>query len=208
MNKKALVFFTLLVLTFHAGQAQLNIDSIGQYYASTAGRITYQENVRRLQALDSTLTKQDFIALYYGAAFQPAYALDWIDSVEYKIKEYNLLQEFMSANELADSLLRVHPVSITAHFEKSFACYGLKRTSEEALAQQQYRIFTRCVLTSGTGLVEHPFYVVSDQDAIEVVKYLQVKYKTVSVEEDHTIVVALAKKYQGVERLYFKLVGR
>lgn len=202
-----LLFFILLCVASTGTQAQVNLDSMASYYASVPGQKAYEYDVQRLNALDSTLEKKDFINLYYGAAFQPHYQLTHIDSIENKIKEYNLLQEFMSANELADSLLRIHPISITAYFEKSFACYGLKRTSEEAINRQKYLIFSKCVLTSGNGLPESPFLIVSYNDAIEVVKYLQVKYKQITLQGNNTLAFELHKKYQGIHTLYFQFVN-
>lgn len=207
MNKA--VFFTLAFfsIALQHSIAQVNIDSIATYYASPEGRLTYIQNTAKLNALDSTLQKKDFVALYYGTPFQPHFDIDLIDSIENKIKEYNLLQEFMLAYELCDSLLLLNPVSITAYFEKSFSCYALKRSAEEAINNQKYRIFAKCVLRSGNGSTAAPFKVVSYNDAIEVVKYLQVKYKQLILIDDTTIVAELTKKYQGETNLYFQLVA-
>ncbi len=207
MIKYFLLLFIFLCLTLPCTQAQINIDSIATYYSSPSGHKSYAEGIQKLNALDSTLEKKDFIALYYASVFQPSYQLKYIDSIENKIKEYNLLQEFMSANELADSLLSIHPVSITAYFEKSFACYALKRTSEETISRQKYLIFSKCVLNSGNGLPEQPFLIVSYNDAIEVVKYLQVKYKQITIQGNKTLVFELNKKYQGINTLYFQFVN-
>jgi len=207
MSKTLFLILFLLITALHPTQAQVNTDSITTLYSTPEGRVNYRHLAERMNAEDSTLVKKDFISLYYGASSQATYDLDWIDTVESKIKEYNLLQEFMSAYELADSLLKVHPVSITAYFEKSFSCYALKRNDEEALTKQKYIIFSRCVLSSGNGLVDHPFKIVSYNDAIEIIKYLQVKYKQVIAEDDQTLRVELSKKYQGQTTLHFKLVS-
>jgi hypothetical protein len=205
---RTLFFLALCLLLIHDGNSQINVDSIVTRYSSTSGQTAYSSLVHRLQNFDSTLVKQDFIALYYGSVAQPNYNHELIDSIENKIKEYNLLQEFMQAYELSDSLLKIHPVSITAYFEKTFACYGLKRESEEVLSKQKYMIFSKCVLASGNGLMDSPFQIAVYNDAIEMVKHLQLKYKQLSVEDEHTVVADLSKKYQGVSKLYFKLVHK
>lgn len=206
MNSLLFFITTCCFALFHPLYAQINVDSIALQYSSIQGQSSYQALVNKLNHSDSTLQKQDFIDLYYGIVSQPQYNIAYIDSLESKIKEYNLLQEFIEAYELCDSLQQKHPVSITAHFEKSFACYGLKRIDEEALAKQKYYIFIKCVLRSGNGLSDAPFQIVSYNDAIELVKYLQVKYKTIQEEDHGLLVVALSKKYNGIDKLYFKLV--
>jgi hypothetical protein len=183
----------------------MNTDSIANAASSLEGHSRYKELVQKLQRSDTTLNRQDFITLYYGSTRQPLYQLDLIDSLENSIKEYNLLQEFIKAYELADTLLLFHPVSITAYFEKSFACYALKRSEEESLNKQKYRFFIKCVLSSGDGSPETPFVVVSYNDAIEVVKYLQVKYKDIQEMDNNRLVVTLLKKYQGRTTLHFRL---
>lgn len=186
-------------------QAQINTDSIAQTTASPAGRRHYKQLVEKLNQSDSTLQRADFLSLYYGSIEQPTYNLELIDSLEQSIKEYNLLQEFIQAYELADTLLAFHQVSITAYFEKSFSCYALKRLDEEAINNQKFRIFVKCVLSSGNGFEATPFVVVSYNDAIEVLKYLQIKYKTIEETGNNRLVAVLNKKRQGSDQLYFRL---
>lgn len=185
--------------------AQINTDSIAHAASSSAGRSHYKQLAEKLKQSDSTLQRNDFLSLYYGAAEQSSYNLERIDSLEQNIKEHNLLQEFIQAYELADTLLAFHPVSITAYFEKSFSCYALKRPDEEFINKQKYSLFIKCVLSSGNGFKETPFVVVSYNDAIEVLKYLQIKYKTIEEKDNHTIVAVLNKKRQGSDQLYFRL---
>jgi len=204
MNR--LVAVCLLFFLLHAtAQAQINTDSIGLITSTSAGRSYYRELTQKLRQSDSTLQRSDFLSLYYGSVYQPGYQLDLIDSLELRIKEHNLLQEFIQAYELADTLLAFHPVSITAYFEKSFSCYALKRTDEESVNKQKYKLFIKCVLSSGDGSSQTPFVVVSYNDAIEVLKYLQVKYKTLEESDNNQIVATLNKKRQGSDKLYFRL---
>ncbi|MBC7485978.1 MAG: DUF4919 domain-containing protein [Cytophagaceae bacterium] len=195
----------LLLLPLSLAQAQINTDSIAQTTSSSAGRSNYKQLVEKLKQSDSTLQRTDFLTLYYGSVKQPSYKLDLIDSLEQNIKEHNLLQEFIQAYELADTLLAFHPVSITAYFEKSFSCYALKRPDEEFINKQKYRLFIKCVLSSGNGFEATPFVVVSYNDAIEVLKYLQIKYKTIEEKDNNSIVAVLNKKRQGSDQLYFRL---
>ena len=195
----------LFLLPLSLAHAQINTDSIAHTTSSSAGRIHYKQLVEKLRQSDSTLQRTDFLTLYYGSVEQPSYKLEWIDSLEQNIKEHNLLQEFIQAYELADTLLAFHPVSITAYFEKSFSCYALKRPDEESINKQKYRLFVKCVLSSGNGFKETPFVVVSYNDAIEVLKYLQIKYKTIEEQDNNRIVAVLNKKRQGSDQLYFRL---
>jgi hypothetical protein len=205
MNKTLVRVCFLFFLHLSLAQAQINTDSISLSSSSSEGRNHYKQLVVKLQQSDSTLQRADFLYLYYGSVAQPSYNLNLIDSLEQRIKEQNLLQEFIVAYELADSLLAFHPVSITAYFEKSFSCYALKRIDEESINKQKYRLFIKCVLGSGNGSSETPFVVVSYNDAIEVIKYLQIKYKTIE-EADHNLLVAvLNKKRQGSDKLYFRI---
>ncbi len=205
MNRSVVCVCLLVALHFSTVYAQINTDSIGLTTSSSAGRIHYRELAEKLRQSDSTLQRNDFLALYYGSIYQPAYQIDLIDSLEIRIKDHNLLQEFIQAYELADTLLAFHPVSITAYFEKSFSCYALKRLDEESINKQKYRLFIKCVLSSGDGSAEAPFVVVSYNDAIEVLKYLELKYKTLEEQDNNLIVATLNKKRQGSDKLYFRL---
>lgn len=205
MNKTVIRVCFLFFLHLSLAQAQINTDSISRSSSSSAGHSRYKQLVAKLQQSDSTLQRSDFLSLYYGSVAQPFYKLDLIDSLEQRIKEQNLLQEFIVAYELADSLLAFHPVSITAYFEKSFSCYALKRIDEESVSKQKYRIFIKCVLSSGNGSSETPFVVVSYNDAIEVIKYLQIKYKTIEEADNNMLVAVLNKKRQGSDKLYFRI---
>jgi Domain of unknown function (DUF4919) len=201
MNKKVVRICFLFFLQLSLAQAQIDTDSIGFNTSS----VHYKEQAARLQQSDSTLQRDDFLSLYYGSIYQPTYQLDWIDSLEQRIKDHNLLQEFIQAYELADTLLAFHPVSITAYFEKSFSCYALKRIDEEIINRQKYLLFIKCVLRSGDGSVETPYVVVSYNDAVEVLKYLQVKYKSIEESDRNLLVALLTKKRQGIDRIYFRL---
>ncbi len=205
MNRLIVPVCWLFFLHLTAVQAQINTDSIGLTTSSSTGKSHYRELTEKLNQSDSTLQRDDFLSLYYGSVYQTSYQLDLIDSLEQGIKEHNLLQEFILAYELADTLLAFHPVSITAYFEKSFSCYALKRLDEESINKQKYRLFIKCVLSSGNGSLETPFVVVSYNDAIEVLKYLQVKYKTLEELDNNQIVATLNKKRQGSDKLYFRL---
>ncbi len=206
MNKQLLVrVCSLFFLPLSLAQAQINTDSIALRTSSSEGRSHYKELVEKLRHSDSTLQRNDFLTLYYGSVKQYNYKLELIDSLEQGIKERNLLQEFIQAYELADTLLAFHPVSITAYFEKSFSCYALKRLAEESINKQKYYLFIKCVLSSGNGFAASPFVVVSYNDAIEVLKYLQLKYKTIEEIDNNQIVAVLNKKRQGSDQLYFRL---
>ncbi len=205
MNKTVVRVCFLFFLHLSLAQAQINTDSISLSASTTTGRSHYKQLVTKLQQSDSTLQRSDFLSLYYGSTAQASYNLNLIDSLEQRIKEQNLLQEFIVAYELADTLLAFHPVSITAYFEKSFSCYALKRIDEESINKQKYRLFIKCVLSSGDGSIETPFIVVSYNDAIEVIKYLQIKYKTMEETDNNLLIAVLNKKYQGSDKLYFKI---
>ncbi|MDB5255718.1 MAG: hypothetical protein JWM14_413 [Chitinophagaceae bacterium] len=205
MNRFVVRVCYLFFLPLSLAQAQINTDSIALSTSSSTGRIHYKQLVEKLRQSDSTLQRNDFLTLYYGSVGQPSYKLELIDSIEQNIKEHNLLQEFIQAYELGDTLLAFHPVSITAYFERSFACYALKRTDEESINNQKYVLFVKCVLSSGNGFEETPFVVVSYNDAIEVLKYLHIKYKTIEEADNNRIVALLNKKRQGSDKVYFRL---
>lgn len=205
MNKTIVRFCFLFFLQLSLAHAQINTDSISLNASSVEGRSHYRALVTKLQQSDSTLQRADFLYLYYGSTMQPFYNLELIDSLEQRIKEENLLQQFIVAYELADSLLAFHPVSITAYFEKSFSCYALKRNEEESINKQKYRLFIKCVLSSGDGSSQTPYAVVSYNDAIEVIKYLQIKYKTIAETHPNVLVATLNKKRKGSDKLYFRI---
>src|SRR5437868_5024379 len=111
MTPMKLLTTLALLLTSSFLFAQVNYEEIKRKTADPKSEFHYPKLLERFKSSDSTLTKEHFNALYYGAVFLPSYKVDLIDDTETKIREANYNHEYLRAYELADSLLAVYPAS-------------------------------------------------------------------------------------------------
>jgi len=156
----------------------MDIQEIKNNTSDTSSEFYYKKLWQRFNNSDSTLTKDHFYYFYYGSTFLPSYQVEAIDSVEESIREANYTKDFIRAYELADSLLQHYPTSIQAYFEKSFACYNLKRFEEEEYNKKRYKVLLKTIMDSGDGKsISSPWYANLPNDEFEVLRYLGAEIK-------------------------------
>jgi hypothetical protein len=177
--KKLIIFFSLL-LVFLNSSAQPDYNIIKNKISSPDSSTFYPKLEQRFVDSDSTLRKEDFYLLYYGGVFSKNYTPQEITEKEKVIRLANYSGEYLQAYELADSLLKIYPVSIQAYFEKAYACHNLKRFDEEEYNRKRYKLFIKIILSSGDGKsLETAWHVNLMNDEYEVLQYLQL----LSIEE-------------------------
>src|SRR5688572_4152749 len=92
--------------------AQVDLAAISKEVTNSSSSAYYPTLLNRFQVSDTTLVEQDFVYLYYGFISQPAYKPRVIDTLEVEVKERNRATDYIGAYELADSVLKVYPMSI------------------------------------------------------------------------------------------------
>ena len=191
-------------------QGQVDYPYIKAIISDSTSNTYYPTLVQRFAGSDSTLTGEDFYFLYYGAVFLPGYDTTKILEAERAIRLANYSGDFLEAYELADSLLKIYPVSIQAYFEKAYACFSLKRFDEEACNNKRYKVLIRTVLGRGDGKsFETPYHINLHNDEYEIIKYLQLESREeleVEYQGKTYEVVHLKPNKLKIKHLYFILV--
>src|SRR5690554_4408225 len=122
---KAAFLILGLFLLYNTALAQ-NIDynQIEAAVSDKESSFYYPNLVNRFNKGDSTIGKEELLHLYYGFVFNANYAPEASRTAERRIKNLNYSKLYKEAIMLADSLLEVFPVSLSALFEKSFASHA------------------------------------------------------------------------------------
>ncbi|HSY60766.1 MAG TPA: DUF4919 domain-containing protein, partial [Cytophaga sp.] len=163
----------------------------------------YEKLIRRLNASDTTLTIEDFQLIYYGYQTTSTYYSKENEFKENLIKPLNRSGKYKQVLELADSILLVNPVSIVAHFEKSFACAQLGLKDLEAFHRKRYIILCNVIKLSGNGTALLRYNCNSTNDALEFISFKGFKAIHDFKTETGLIQFDLAKNKQKLAHMYF-----
>jgi hypothetical protein len=169
------IFFLFQILNV---SGQIHYDFIKEKLFNNNSDSEYKLLLERFKNSDSTLTREDFVDLYYGAVFLNSYDPGKISKVEERIRILNFSNQFIEAYELADSLLQKYPMSIQAYFEKTWACFNLKRFEEEKYNEKRYKILIKTILQMSDGSSpETAYHCNLPNDEFEVIKFLKLEVK-------------------------------
>ncbi|MBC7451621.1 MAG: DUF4919 domain-containing protein [Cytophagales bacterium] len=199
--RKAVICIGLSIL-FFAAQAQTDSAAIVQKLAAKGG---YTALSKRFIESDTTLTISDFKLIYYGFQYSGAYSPIETEINENLIKPYNKAGQYADAIQIADSVLLQKPVSITAHFEKAFACAQSGNTTLERYHNKRYIVLCNVIKSSGDGSKESPFKALSVNDALEVLNYIGLQAINDRKTETGLIEFDLAKNKSKLMHLYFSI---
>ena len=198
MVKLAVSIFSLLLSIVASAQ----VDTIRTNLILTE-RGGYTKLVERLNASDTTLTIEDFQLIYYGYQTTPHYYSKENEFKENLIKPLNKSGQYKQVLELADSILLVNPVSVVAHFEKSFACAQLGQTELEAFHRKRYILLCNVIKLSGNGTALLRYNSNSTNDALEFIAFIGLKAIHDFKTETGLIQFDLAKNKQKLSHIYF-----
>jgi hypothetical protein len=179
-----------------------NYDSIKTIIQSKGG---YPELVNRFVHADTSFTKEDFYLLYYGFPTTSSYQPEEIAFQEALLKPYSVAGKPQEVILLADSILKIDPVSITAFFEYAYALNSLQRNGDASYYFNRYQLLCRLILQSGKGTVNHPYLVNTSNDAIEFLSYLNLRAFEDQPAGDGVIEFKLVKNKRKLKSVYFKM---
>jgi hypothetical protein len=185
---------------------QVDLKEIEYAIKNPESRFFYPALLKRFNALDTTLKKEEFSHLYYGFSFRDDYAPFEMDELEKRLKDLNYAKRFDEVIELADSIEESVPTDLTVLFEKSYALKSLGK-KEEIVARSKYNVLLRSILASGDGKSPETAYrVVFFGDELEVLSALGFKVverETILKNNRFYDVWRLGKNRQKLDQLYF-----
>jgi hypothetical protein len=188
----------------------LSILTIVQYQvwgqsASPTPKTAYDSLYSRYLNADTTLTKIDFINLYYAS---PQYAnVDYnaIHNIEQSLKACNRAGQYAQTLIIGDSLLKYPYINLTALMECSFAYHALSNEEKTTYYFKRHDLFCYLIQKSGTGSMESPFLVNNIGDAIDFLASKKL-YAINDLKLDNDLIkVSLAKNKLNLNVIYFKM---
>jgi hypothetical protein len=186
----------------------LSILTIVQYQvwgqsASPISKTAYDSLYTRYLKADTTLTKIDFINLYYVS---PQYAnadYNAIHNIEQSLKACNRAGQYAQTLIIGDSLLKYPYINLTALMECSFAHNAHSEFDKASYYFKRYSLFCKLIKQSGEGTYEMPYMTNTIGDAIEFMAFYKWYALADTKLENGLIKFTLAKNKQKINTLYF-----
>lgn len=148
-------FFSLLLMgTRSVAQIPVepvNMGRVEELVDDASLKTFYPYLLERFKRFDPNLTLADYRLIYYGFAFQPAYT-GYADQQKKAMAQAYAKDDYALLSRLADSVIAVVPVSLTAHYFKAYALLNLE--NDDAAYQRYFSRYTKlrnAVLSSGDG---------------------------------------------------------
>lgn len=167
------LFISLLVIISFVARAQdtsFNYKTDYPAYLKRAQDSTnpnyYKKLHARLAKLDTSLSAKALLHLLVYTTASPAYDPVVLDTLCQHLYDANENKNYNKAIVLADSILRLVPLSLTAVQEKALALKKLGRKNEEKKYAAIMRRTIEALLLSGDGYYDHPFLGVNFFDGI------------------------------------------
>jgi tetratricopeptide (TPR) repeat protein len=172
--------FSVLAFTWLSSQAahaqrisRIDFDSVKAETTNKNSSHYYPALVKRFQAADTALTRQDFTYLYYGQVYTDQYAPYGVDKDGDFLKYYKE-EHYEKAIQVGEKLVAASPLNLNLLF-KLLVCYH--QLGNKAGAQRyarQYFPIVNAILASGDGKDIPSAYVVAVvHDEYEVMKQLR-----------------------------------
>lgn len=170
----------------------VDIEKIKNEISSESSPFFYPELYSRYSSHDQLLKVEDYRYLYYGNAVQPYFApnLSKRDELSNSFKEFINSEkiDYNKAIEMANFILRFDPFYLPAIYLLSTSYYKAGDTLNSKIWYDKYSKIIQAILQSGNGQTP------------------QTAYKVLSVDDEHTILLAL--KLESSEREFIEISGK
>lgn len=197
MNKLLLLVSTFLLfgICIHSNAQNDNLLS----------KTDYDSLYDRYQDSDTTLTKNDFILLYYSSSTYYTTSYSEIHNLEQSLKACNRGAQYAQTLIMGDSLIKYPYINLTALMECSFAHNAHLEYDEAKYYFKRYTLFCNIIKQSGKGTIEMPYLINSIGDAIEFMAFYKLNAVADSKLENGLIKISVAKNKQKITELYFSM---
>lgn len=176
----------------------------------------YPELLRRFEAADTTMTKEQMRHFYYGAATLPdynPYRMNNYDDLNKALNKKNRTKEdWEEAARVVEEELKIEPTNIRFHLYKNYIYENLygKHSKQANDAYDQLGILFAAVASSGNGLTQaSAFHVINVTDEYGIMDLLGLSPKMQSLEHGDDgqsyDIMELEENDLGLERLYFNI---
>ncbi len=133
-----------------------NYKLIKEGISDSSSALYYSKLLTRLEALDTTLTNNDFRHLYYGYIYQANYKPYWTSDDEKKLLKYYRSEtvkeeDYDEIIRLATHSIRAFPFDLR---QMNYLCYIYHLKGDESMASKVSYMFNgivRAILSSGNG---------------------------------------------------------
>ena len=171
-NFKLISLILLLSVCFriHAQKSSFNYKTDYHAYLKrskdSTSRFYYAKLKSRLDKVDTTLSANDLLYLLIYTTASSHYNPVLLDTLCQHLYDFNEKGEYFKALALADSILRVVPINLTAIKEKGLALKKLNKKEDFERYWALTRKTAEALFLSGDGYYKHPFLGVNYFDGI------------------------------------------
>lgn len=148
-----------------------DFDSIAKLTAQKGSEHYYESLRKRFEAVDTTLTDHDVLVLMIGETQQAHYYPYDLVLVEHEIMEMANKGDYEGTLKKCDSLLKIHPLNLTALVHKAYLEDKLGSLTKDA-SKFKFVIVLDAIFGTGDGTVESPLFVIGPGDGQLLIRYV------------------------------------
>lgn len=149
----------------------LHYDSIAKLTLDKKGPYFYDSLKVRYEKADTSLTAFDMLALMIGETKQDHYYPYDLVKVEQDIMHLANKGEYANALNKSDSLLKIHPLNLTATIHKAFLEDKLGSLTAKR-SKFKFVLYLDVLMSTGEGTAESPMMVLGPGDGQLLIRYV------------------------------------
>lgn len=175
--KNCFLIFALLVISFFLYGQETHFDyetdfKVLRELSNDSGNILYYPHlIERFTGCDTTLTNAEILAMMIGFTENSNYKPYKTLTEEREMLSQLQDQKYEEAIRSSNSFLVHNPLNFTALITKSIAYIELARDSTE-FHKNKFIMILDAVISSGTGTIENPYFVLNPMDGQILVRYI------------------------------------
>ncbi len=204
MKKLILLLFLGCSSLFVSAQkcSQIDFDEIYKKNNDKKSPFFFSKLLKRYQALDTTMTPEEYKHLYYGYTRSTFYSpIDPEATMLRRLVEDGKLKEAKESIKLLD---KTNPVNLNLAYSKALLAFKEKNQKDEKVFSLQSQGLMTTILTSGDGLsAEKAFVVTAIEDEYFIMKMFKLKFvKQENMGTCDVMTIELPNMF-NIEKIYF-----
>lgn len=212
MNTR-LLFTLLLALSFTHSYCQkiltVDLDKIKARIENKNSGFYYPVLLQKFDEGDSTLTPEEYEAIYYGSTFQDNYNPYGMSMISEKFMNPYKAGRYKEALPFGLNELKDNPVNLKLTFKILICYHELGMTKEERIFARRYYSLLNVIYNSGNGSsIENAMVVISISDEYEILKDSQLQMTSqalIGTTDKLTLDQDSQTKIPKIEALFFNV---
>ncbi len=166
-----LLIFVLSIFGQSTFNYQTDFKKILERTKDKKDNLSYDKLLKRFTVNDTTLTKNEVLALLIGFTNKAEYKPYNDITTEREIYELNGDKKYQEGLDLANKFLKTHPLSVKALFEKSYSFYKLNQNDSAQFYMYKGREIFKAMFYSGNGkTIDSPIFALGPADGQDYIR--------------------------------------